>query len=46
MKCTKCQSGHYVKNGIIRGRQRYKCKDCGNNFTLDYSQIFDTEEKR
>jgi len=27
------------KNGIVRNIQRYKCKECGNNFSIDYSQI-------
>ncbi len=22
---------HFVKNGFIRGNQRYRCKDCGTN---------------
>ncbi len=30
-KCKKCSN--YVKNGNIRGIQRYKCKECGCNFT-------------
>jgi hypothetical protein len=24
-----------VKSGIIKGRQRYKCKDCGCNYTVE-----------
>jgi transposase-like protein len=32
--CKKCGSVEYVKNGIVRGRhQRYRCRDCGCNFT-------------
>jgi transposase len=30
--CKKCGSGQAVKNGVIGGRQRYKCKDCGYNY--------------
>ena len=33
MECKKCHSIHYVKNGIVRGIQRYRCKSCGCNFT-------------
>lgn len=33
MQCKKCQSGKYVKSGFDKGKQRYKCKDCGCNFT-------------
>lgn len=35
MNCPKCKSGNKVKNGIVRGLQRYRCKDCGNNFTVE-----------
>jgi transposase-like protein len=46
MKCSKCQSEHNVKNGIIRGIQRYKCKECGLNFSVDYSHVAEKEKKR
>lgn len=32
--CPKCQSQEYVKSGIIKGRQRYKCKNCNYYFTV------------
>ena len=32
MHCRYCGSGNTHKSGIIRGKQRYKCKDCGKNF--------------
>jgi transposase len=32
MECKKCGGAHTVKNGILRGKQRYKCKTCGYNF--------------
>ncbi len=35
MKCIKCNSQESVKNGIIRGRQRFKCKNCGYNYTVE-----------
>jgi transposase-like protein len=46
MKCPKCQSEQHVKNGIIRSVQRYKCKECGSNFTIDYLQVVAKEKKR
>ena len=46
MKCSKCQSENNVKNGIVRNVQRYKCKECGNNFTIDYSHVTERERKR
>ena len=33
MHCLKCQSTEYCRNGITRGKQRYRCKSCGYNFT-------------
>ena len=33
MKCVKCESENSCKNGLISGKQRYKCKNCGYNFT-------------
>jgi len=34
MDCPKCKSSHHVKDGIVNGRQRYKCKDCLYRFTV------------
>lgn len=31
--CKSCGSVAFVKSGFVRGLQRYKCKDCGCNFT-------------
>ena len=30
--CKKCGSERAVKSGIVSGKQRYQCKDCGCNF--------------
>jgi transposase len=30
--CKSCQSKTNIKSGIVRGIQRYKCKDCGLHF--------------
>ena len=32
-KCPKCGRTEKVKNGFMRGKQRYKCKNCGCNYT-------------
>ena len=31
-RCKKCQGEQVVKNGKVRGKQRYRCKECGYNF--------------
>jgi transposase len=33
LRCKGCGSEEQVKNGFMRGRQRYRCKACGLNFT-------------
>jgi len=36
MKCTNCLTEEQpVKNGIHKGHQRYKCKECGYQFTRE-----------
>ena len=35
MKCSKCASENKVKNGFVKDRQRYRCKDCGNNYCVE-----------
>ena len=32
-KCSKCGKDTCVKNGFMNNKQRYKCKECGCNFT-------------
>ncbi len=31
--CKHCGKSNFVKNGFVRGKQRYRCKECGYNFT-------------
>jgi transposase len=33
LRCKRCRSEAHVKNGFMRGKQRYLCKGCGLNFT-------------
>src|SRR3954452_5217844 len=33
LSCKRCGSEAHVKNGLMRGQQRYRCKACGLNFT-------------
>ena len=33
LRCKRCGSAKHVKNGLMRGQQRYLCKGCGLNFT-------------
>src|ERR1700761_1726955 len=33
MKCYRCGVEDCVKNGKVKGKQRYRCNGCGNNFS-------------
>src|SRR5690242_13260762 len=33
LRCKRCGSEEHVKNGFMKGLQRYRCKACGLNFT-------------
>ena len=33
LRCKRCGAEGRVKNGFMRGKQRYRCKACGLNFT-------------
>ena len=32
--CKNCASERVVRNGIVAGKQRYRCKECGCNFRV------------
>ena len=32
LTCKDCKGDNIIKNGFVREKQRYKCKDCGLNF--------------
>ena len=34
MDCPRCNSGDYRKAGIVKGRQRYACKECQYHYTV------------
>jgi len=36
MECPKCKSKSTVKDGIVKGRQRYLCKECKYRYTVEY----------
>ena len=37
MSCPKCQHTHFVKNGHVSEKQRYKCKSCGYQWTENHT---------
>ena len=37
MNCPKCKSNQNKKNGFRRGKQSYKCKNCGTQYVINPS---------
>jgi transposase-like protein len=35
MQCPKCNSDAYTKDGIVKAKQRYKCKKCNYRYTVE-----------
>lgn len=35
LRCPKCSSTEAVRNGIVNQRQRFRCRQCQYNFTVD-----------
>lgn len=46
MDCPRCKSASRVRNGVVGGRQRYKCKDCGFNYTVESKSDVKSREVR
>jgi len=45
-RCPKCKSEQFTKYGSVKGKQRYKCKDCDCQFTRFDKKGFSSEIKR
>ena len=39
ISCPKCCSQHCVKDGIVKGKQRYRCKACCYRHTVRYRGV-------
>jgi transposase-like protein len=46
MDCPKCKISHHVKDGIVRGKQRYQCKGCHYHYTVARKSDVKTPEIR
>jgi transposase-like protein len=47
MNYPRCKSSNHTKNGLVCGRQRYKCYDCGYNYSVEIkSNAFPISVKR
>ena len=46
MDCPKCKSAHHCKAGLVKGRQRYKCKICGYYYSVERKSDVKSESVR
>jgi transposase len=46
MKCPKCKCEEKVKDGTVKGKQRYKCKKCAHRYTLEFKDEIQSFYKR
>lgn len=46
MVCPKCGSASWVKDGIVKQRQRYQCKGCSYRYTVEYKGGIHPQYKR
>ena len=46
MNCPKCSSDKKVKSGFVNGKQRYKCKECSCNFTVEIKSTAKSKSKK
>jgi len=42
LNCKRCGSERLTKNGMVRGKLRHKCKDCGLNFVEGDRRVKDS----
>ena len=46
MNCPKCNNTTKTKDGIVRGKQRYKCKSCNYRYTVLKKSDVKTKQTR
>ena len=39
--CKKCGSSNAVKSGVVAGKQRYQCKECGCKLSVSFASATD-----
>lgn len=46
MRCPRCNAEKNVRNGVLNGLQRYRCKACGFNYTVAQKSSAKSEEDK
>ncbi|QQM14041.1 hypothetical protein [Rhizobium phage vB_RleA_TRX32-1] len=45
IRCPACDGEDFVKNGVVRGTQRYRCRPCNKNFSAEFKHRWPTSSK-
>ncbi len=45
-ECPRCKSRHFIKSGIVKERQRYKCKECSYFYSVAQKSDTSKESQR
>jgi hypothetical protein len=45
IRCPNCADQNFVKNGVVRGTQRYRCKACNINFSTEFKNRWPNDSK-
>jgi len=45
-ECPRCKSPHFIKSGVIKERQRFKCKECGYFYSVVQKSDTSNESQR
>ena len=46
MECPKCKSINYTKDGIVKSKQRYRCKECNYRYTVNVKSTSKPEDMK
>lgn len=46
MNCPKCKSSKNTKDGVIKGKQRYKCKKCNYRYTVEIKSTSKSQDMK
>ena len=45
IRCPTCDGQNFVKNGMVRGTQRYRCRACCKNFSTEFKSRWPASSK-
>ncbi|MCF6338724.1 MAG: IS1 family transposase, partial [Gammaproteobacteria bacterium] len=45
-ECPRCKSRNFIKSGVVKERQRYKCKECAYHYSVIQKSDTSKESER